>query len=714
MENIHTAYRHEKPQPLPDNRTSHTGNSNAAALFIDRLRDEYIENHKREQVRDELIAENNIEKRDVRGYHGREIFELLQNADDAYQKSIDLGCRPACDLEVRICYKGNSLTISNSGTFFDNDGIKAIVQGNNSPKSGKYLGNKGTGFRSILNWANNVRIYSGDFAVEFSRLIAHEVLESISNEPQIKRQLRSNPSLYIPMLAVPKNICHDRDPELTTIEMELDPAKLNDSYSVEHQLDELDMSILLFLPNIAGITVETESGTTRLWRSASPAGACDSAVPGIEESDVTVGKDTGDSHFKKRYSLFRKTIPHAAAAPGVEKDINLAVAVASDAGDRPQHLYSYFPLLDTESPFDCLMHATYDLGDHRNTINKCNANIAVAREQLAMIVEVAMTFVARGDLQTAYRLLLPRNAAAFGDDAKAWRFASAFSQLKLEDYYIGLLAQKPLFRTVTGRMMSVEDRPRLIGRRFPRTFNGEAFGMLLEHADDSCRDRLIALIAGRLDIDLAYTPVELCEVIDSVSGLWNIKRQAKVFIWWNVTDPFRNSGLLPELLADKNGNTLKAGQQYYFLEGHFEDLEIPCWVDTPCLSDTSQEALVARAKKVFNLNKTVDGRPISAVRQICQEGYFPCVDFSYRDRSNIVATVNASVRDNYDHAIDFARWLFRFYRQSWESTGKPADLVLRFPASDHTVANSNMLYFSHVYGNGLADRLFGESRKALA
>lgn len=59
--------------------------------YIDKLRREYIENHTRFQERDELIAENNIEKRDIKGYHGREILELLQNADDAYQKSIDKG-----------------------------------------------------------------------------------------------------------------------------------------------------------------------------------------------------------------------------------------------------------------------------------------------------------------------------------------------------------------------------------------------------------------------------------------------------------------------------------------------------------------------------------------------------------------------------------------------------------------------------------------------
>ena len=111
--------------------------------YIETLRQEYVDNHIRKQERDELIAENNIEKRDIKGYHGRELLELLQNADDAYQKSIDSGDKPDSDLTVEITYSKNILTVANTGTFFDKDGIKAIVQGNNSPKTGKYIGSKG-------------------------------------------------------------------------------------------------------------------------------------------------------------------------------------------------------------------------------------------------------------------------------------------------------------------------------------------------------------------------------------------------------------------------------------------------------------------------------------------------------------------------------------------------------------------------------------------
>ena len=157
--------------------------------YIKTLVDEYREDHIKIQERERLIEENTIEKRDIKGYHGREILELLQNAVDAYQKSIVEGNKLDVPLEVSISYVNNILTVKNTGTAFDKNGIKAIVYGNNSPKEGKYIGNKGTGFRSILNWAKSVKILSGGFNILFSKKIAKDFFESIKNEKQISKQL---------------------------------------------------------------------------------------------------------------------------------------------------------------------------------------------------------------------------------------------------------------------------------------------------------------------------------------------------------------------------------------------------------------------------------------------------------------------------------------------------------------------------------------------
>ena len=88
-----------------------------ASEYVDKLRNDFVKLYTDPNELDNLISVNNVEKRDVKGYHGREILELLQNADDAYQKLINSGAKPDCNLEIDISYFNNILTISNTGTF---------------------------------------------------------------------------------------------------------------------------------------------------------------------------------------------------------------------------------------------------------------------------------------------------------------------------------------------------------------------------------------------------------------------------------------------------------------------------------------------------------------------------------------------------------------------------------------------------------------------
>ena len=54
---------------------------NECKEYIAKLNKEYQNKHIISQERDELVYENNVEKRDVKGYHGREILELLQKME---------------------------------------------------------------------------------------------------------------------------------------------------------------------------------------------------------------------------------------------------------------------------------------------------------------------------------------------------------------------------------------------------------------------------------------------------------------------------------------------------------------------------------------------------------------------------------------------------------------------------------------------------------
>lgn len=92
-------------------------------------------------------------------YNGRQIFELLQNAEDEKTDAIEF------DLDT----KEHILTVSNRGKPFSSSGIHSLMIAHLSSKDKiNYIGNKGLGFRSILNWAESVSIESNNCRITFS------------------------------------------------------------------------------------------------------------------------------------------------------------------------------------------------------------------------------------------------------------------------------------------------------------------------------------------------------------------------------------------------------------------------------------------------------------------------------------------------------------------------------------------------------------------
>ncbi len=668
--------------------------------YINTLHREYIEKHIKLQIREELISENNIERRDIKGYHGREILELLQNADDAYQKSIDLGCQSESELNVNISYSQGRLIVANTGTFFDDEGIKAIVQGNNSPKKGKYIGNKGTGFRSILNWADEVRIYSGEYAIKFSKEIASKILDSLKNEEQIAKQLAKEPNLYIPMLAVPENIEHNRPKNQTTIEVYIKAEETTDDFSVESQLDNIDLRILLFLPNISRINIRTDQNNICYERKIS-----DEKVSGeIRSVNIELCKIDNDIIIcKEKFHLYRKSIPNVIDDDGITKDIQLAIAVPYD-NNNIKHLYSYFPLLDTDSPFNCILHATYSLGDHRNTIHFSEINKRIVETQLDFLVEVAKIFISNKELNKAYEILLPANYR----DGYIWSFSTSFSKFNLEDYYIKSLSKLLMFRTVNDQLISIEDRPNIIQHKFPQILIGETFNKLLKYTDDPNQNSLIKLISTRLGLDLSLSHHELCRAINIHSDKWNITQQIEVFIWWN--EYYRNSKLLPKLIKNQLGDWLEFNEECYFLEGDFDSIELPNWVEVPAIYERYQKKLI---DEVLNMpiytDKEDDNRKKNVIRFICQHKIFPIVNFKYRDSNNIIPTINSSIKDDYQRSVEFVKWLWKHYGHNKDGILSYPGSGLNFPTVKGSVAVCNKLYFNEKYGNDISEKLFSQN-----
>lgn len=657
--------------------------------YIDKLREEYIETQVREQERDALKGEINIEQRDVKGYHGREILELLQNADDAYQRSIDSGEKPDCELEVTISYIDGILTVSNTGTCFDKEGIKSIVQGNNSTKTGKYIGCKGTGFRSVLNWASEVRIHSGCFNVVFSKKIAEKIFDEIRDKPQIQKQLSKNPNLYIPMLSVPSNIDGCGRNDVTKIEIAIDSDKVNDDFSVSKQLNGIDLRILLFLPNISKIIVITENSHIVYSRTIVQGTLDKVSLQKIVDGNVTINEG---------FYLFNKTIEKVIKQDNEQKDIRLAIAVPVDYSEfKPGNLYTYFPLMNTKSPFNCVLHATYDLGENRNTIYNSNINKRVFQEQLGFLIETANELVCNNLHDIAYRILVPVDFITNGK-----KFSAPFAAFGLEKDFFERLEKQNILLTVNGVNISMNEQPRIINGSFPNVFVGEAFAKILRLSE--AEKALTDVITKWFGKDIQISEAELLECINKASHKWNISQQVKVFTWWNKD----NRGSLPKLLKNQKDEWLSFHDECYFLIGDFGVDSIPCWVKVPALNRDYQSELFKQSEtstKVVEYRKNYQGTEISCA--ICNSRAYPTVQFKYCGRSNIIPAVNSAV-DTYDKAVEFVKWLWKNYRheQKWMP---PGDFKYNFPCTkDNCHMDSELFYFGADYGNPLAEKLFGD------
>lgn len=609
---------------------------NNAEEFINKITGEYIEKHKKEQEVEELIGENNRINQDRTGYHGREIFELLQNADDAYQNSLNEGKEPDEELEVSISYKNSELIVNNTGTFFDKDGIRAIVQGNNSTKGDdeRYIGNKGIGFRSLLNWATKIIIHSGEYHVEFSEEIAQEKFNEIKNCEQIKKQLKKNKNLYIPMFAVPKYISNCEFNNKTSIEITIDTEKDSDDYSAKKQLEDIDIRILLFLPNIRKIKVNIDNDELIYEKN-------------IKENDIVELKKYINEEYQFNEEFFLYTPKgNKSSHKDTEKAINLAIAVPVNFNNfKAAHLYSFFPLLDTHSAFNCIFHANYELGANRNTIGASERNKKIIREQLNFLIEIAEIFIANHDFEKAYNILLPIRSEGF------------FSQFRVEEDYFNKLSSSKIFPTVNNKLFSVEDNPLFIEGNYPTVFVGEPFSRLLRPFENESGKDLLKKMRSYKNISIDNNETALLEAINASSKNWSDKERVEVFVWWNKT---YEKSLPHYLIKTYDGRFLEYKEECYFMEGNSAKLEFPSWVKKSIIDESYQKLLYDFAKKDPKVINKKEQSNDDLSRIISQSNIFPCVDFKYRDIHTIISTIKDSV-DCFDKAVDFVNWLWSNY-----------------------------------------------------
>jgi len=206
-----------------------------------------------EQLRDEFLQEAQsapklfkdlakVEQYIAESYKTRALIELIQNADDAASTVFGLH---SIEGGFIVCNNGKPFTL---------DDVEALCRSGSSNKQrgGNTIGYRGIGFKSVVNLANKISVFSGNFSFCFDR-------------DKTKLSLQSD--VDVPLIRVPHPL------EENHTELQRQVLEIIDTYQYQtifvfqdiidgistEDLSGLDRSSLLFLNNLKTVHIDFQN-----------------------------------------------------------------------------------------------------------------------------------------------------------------------------------------------------------------------------------------------------------------------------------------------------------------------------------------------------------------------------------------------------------------------------------------------------------------------
>ena len=336
-----------------------------------------IEKKKKRYIDDygEMLGDYQRELETIKGYNGRQLLELLQNCDD----------EGATKVTITLDKDAKTISISNNGkTSFSKKGYRSLFIANLSSKtSRKYIGNKGLGFRSIINWSKSIEIQSNNLSLFYSEKNTKENYEKLFLEEErqhiVKEENLSESTIPMPFLSMPilENI--NQGDFKTAIIIQFKKKAFKDIFK---QVKNITPETLLFLKHIEEVHF-------------------------IGFEDVDNIKCNRETHLQKTtnfspkehiqftdnsWSIFEveKKLP-SKFQDSNKKEIEyyqIKIAVEDNFEKSSPNLYSFFPTnIKLNQPY--VLHATFDLDATRNQLNDSDKNRFILEEVVAFTIDVA-------------------------------------------------------------------------------------------------------------------------------------------------------------------------------------------------------------------------------------------------------------------------------------------------------------------------------------
>ena len=335
-----------------------------------------------------IIADFKGEERLKGDYANRQILELLQNADDAASPKVLI--KLACEEENPY------LLFANTGKeSFSERGVESLMLANYSSKIKRtYIGNKGLGFRSILNWADEVHIVTQGCLLKFSQSIAKEELDNLNIDKQLFEDNGYNPqTIPFPIFAIPtiEPLVVDNCEWTTQIKIFY---KADVEQSIKQQLQDFKVEILLFLNYIDTVIIDINDTPLSIIRNKEQK----KGFISIEDREWEIVSNNNEPILLPDKYQDNKQIE--------QEYFSLKVALQAGLTDKFNKLFNFFPTTLSIS-LPCIIHGTFDLDSSRNHINPTAKNEFILDELVLLLEKIAIDLTKRDLNWEAYRLLTP-------------------------------------------------------------------------------------------------------------------------------------------------------------------------------------------------------------------------------------------------------------------------------------------------------------------
>ena len=634
-----------------------------------------------------LIADYHRERAIARDYEGREILELLQNAND---QAAERGERGRVLMEL----SPEGLIFANTGLAFSVGGVASLQTSHLSPKRRRrqqLIGNKGLGFRSVLNWSRTPIILSNALCLAYSTEHAKNKLRTLTDgHPELARvvseEQQGGDALILPLLPFP---LYSENGDLSACLadnrgrriFERCEALLIEGYdtvigmpfeappgiqAAGAQTDEIRPENLLFAQNLGELCFCREGKAPVIWR---------------REGSDEVAEVLANGNLLSRWQIHRKPGKLPASAiesdQGEATDYEIVVAVPLEGSAAPGPLYSHFPT-DITLPLPLVCHATLELEQNRKHLQKgrkCNGHVlGTLADFLAEIAE-GVAAQATEDVWAGCSMLMPKG-----------EYPPELTREEFPEKLIEAAKARRIVPTMGGKAVTPSIARRIPGAN-PTWIPAKLFPEVVPTRD-----------AGDVRF-LSSLGVPLLEVTEVKNRILTRRDDLTVDQRIALIGGLLNQESLIEaytsaLLLDSSGRGLGDGMRVFLAPSGGKIPHLPDWADLRFLNEDMRAKLAQhlRARDNRELQQKLSGFGLleyslaNVIRALVAE-------------ANRAEQTNPENRDVYQ--ADLMRTIFELYIAEEPGTKRPEypeRSPLHLPNQTHGEAAATMLYLGKGFG----------------